>query len=227
MTDGAEIPADRPHPEDAVWTASNERPGRVGLPAYLAGTPLAVFAGFDLSSALLVVSQRPQSDRHPLMASLSSGLLLAALSALLAALAYAGRAQSVDITPDQALSWWPETTLNPAQFDLTRRLVWASQEVVNRAVGRALFWWVAGLWITAAGIAVGVLSYGTAAGHWIAAFVLPAGLVPVTRLFSRSQTLAGAASKRMNLISDRARDLIVRPVTPPSGASGCDSSQVI
>src|ERR1022692_1794763 len=78
---------------DATWTGMQEAAGLSALPGFLAGTPVAVLAGFNLATAILVVSQRPNPDKWMIWASASSTCLFLGAAAFLVTMALSGRAQ--------------------------------------------------------------------------------------------------------------------------------------
>src|SRR4051794_13623304 len=84
-----------------VWAADSGT-NQDRLSQHLAGTPVALLAGFALSAALVVVSQRPSTeDEIPLTPSGAAAVLLGASGLFLAALVYAGRASAWARTPDE------------------------------------------------------------------------------------------------------------------------------
>lgn len=216
----------RPEGTDAIWASANEQPGRASLPTYLASTPLAVLAGFALTSALVVVSIRPRNDPQPQpdLASSSCGLFLFSVSLLLVSLAYGWQAQAASMTPDQALSWFPEARLNRNALEATRKLVWLSRQLAEKKIALARRWWLVALLFVASAIATAVLSYGCTTGHYVAAFAIVPGLIFVGYLFTRTPMLTGAAKETPTEISDAAANLILQeplkaPGTSPSAGS--------
>jgi len=61
--------------KDVVWTRAEQAPGRSTIPAFLAGTPVSVLAGFNFATAILIVSQRPRPDDWASWANWGAGLL--------------------------------------------------------------------------------------------------------------------------------------------------------
>jgi len=164
---------------DATWTGMQEAAGLSALPGFLAGTPVAVLAGFNLATAILVVSQRPNPDKWAIWASASSTCLFLGAAAFLVTMALSGRAQFLALDPAQAAAWWPEVALNEANLKSVRNRVWESQKRVADLIQKASFIWIAGLVLTAAGAGSGVLSYKINFGHWLAAGALLLGAAVV------------------------------------------------
>ena len=179
------------------------------MPAFLAGTPVAVLAGFDFSSTLVVLSQRPTEDSWERWAGASAGLFLIAATCFLVSLALAGRAQFVMVTPDQAAAWWPEIRLDGARLDRVRSIVWESRDVVKARVHQARRAWTFGLWFTALAVGVGILSYGFGAERLVAAAVALLGVAVVSLVDGRQDSLAGAKDQELTTLTPRAASLVV------------------
>ena len=198
------------------------------LPTFLAGTPVAVLAGFDLTTAILVVSQRPMVDHWSTLASFSSTLLLIGATAFLATLALAARAQFIVIDPGQAHAWFPEMVLDDEIFNNMRKIVWVSQERVADLVKQATWSWSFGLFLTGIGAGLGVLSYGINAGHILAACVLGVGSLVVVCILNRRTDRVPNRVKRMKnlppLLTDRALDLMLKGGSPATEARGTNDT---
>jgi hypothetical protein len=213
-------------PTVRVWTTNQEAPGKTTIPGFLGGTPIAVLAGFDLTSALFVVAQRPQADHWTRDAGLSSAGFLIASALLIGALAFAGRAQFVLITPDQAKSWWPELALNQTELRKIREVVYASQDHVDRLIKSASKGWLAGLWMTAAAFGLGAWSYGLqhtvllVGGALAALILLAASWVFIGEEHLRPAPVHPLTTDAERLLhDDRFEDLASIPPTRTEGAT--------
>jgi hypothetical protein len=216
-------------PDDLVWSGNQQVSGLYALPTLLAGTPVAVLAGFDLATALLVVGQRPTPDHWDTWATSSSTLLLCGAAAFLATLVLSVRAQFVAIDPEQARTWFPEMVLGDGPLETIRKLVWQSQQRIKRLMLAAVWVWTGGLMLTAVGAALGVLSYKINFGHILAACVLGLGTSVVAVMFNWS---TGRVPKELRSakppphLTSRARELILggRSAVVDPKAKGADSS---
>ena len=175
---------------DAVWTNVNEAAGKIAIPGYLAGTPVAVLAGFALASAIFILGTRPNPDHWPDLASASCGALLLASAFFLVTLALAGRAEFVTLSPDQAETWWPELALDKASLEVVRDRVWHSQAETEKRIDQAVKSWIVGLVFFVGGSVLGVLSYDTTTAHGL--LVIPFVVVSLFAgiIFLRDDSLA-------------------------------------
>lgn len=198
-------PAD---PANVVWTKAGQAPGQNTIPAFLAGTPVSVLAGFNFATAILIVSQRPDPDRWTNWANWGSGLLFVGAAVFLVALALAGSAQFATMTPDQAAAWWPELALNTDELQAVRDRVWTAQARTKRLIFWATLAWLVGLLLTSGGAAAGILSYGTTPGHKYAALALGISMVLVVLVYLSN--LTGGKQQSALPLSEAATALMLR-----------------
>ena len=125
-------------------------------------------------------------------------------------LAFAGRAQFLTVTPDQAAAWWPEMALDEDQLTRVRDLLWTAQSRTRRLITISTAVWIFGLMITAAGAAAGLLSYGTSHSqcvcsrlHWEPAWSSSRSCT--------SSILKAANREQAKKLSDRATTLMLEP----------------
>jgi hypothetical protein len=204
------------HKADHVWSKTEQAPGRSSIPGFLAGTPVSVLAGFNFTSAILIVSQRPMPDHWAIWSNWASGLLFVGAAVFLIVLALAGRAQFVSMTPEQAVSWWPELALDKDELTKVRNRVWTAEQRTKGLITTSTRVWVLGLVLTAAGAATGLLSYGTTHGHICVAVALGVSMVIVALVYFINPE--GAKSTPAQELSDRATELMLRaPEVSPLG----------
>lgn len=172
-----------------AWSSSREVSGFNELPTFLAGTPVAVLAGFALATAVLVISQRPASGYGATMATWSATFLLIGAAVFLATLALSARAQFVAMDPEQARIWFPQIGLSEDALKAVRKNVWRSQRWIRKLVRAATVTWTLGLILNAVGAALGVLSYKIDAGHVLAACAFGVGTLVVAILFLYPTTM--------------------------------------
>lgn len=194
---------------DVVWTKAEYAPGRSTIPAFLAGTPVSVLAGFNFATAILIVSQRPEPDDWAPWANWGAGLLFVGAGMFLVVLALAGQAQFVSMTPDQAAAWWPEMALDKNHLAAVRDRVWTSQKRLKRLIFWSTLGWIVGLLLTAAGAAAGILSYGTTTGHVYAAIALTASMAIVALIYGFN--IRGGRAVTAPALSPEATALMLRP----------------
>ena len=159
-------------PHDATaqftWTTTAEVSQRHRA-GYLGGTPIAVLAGFTLTTAVTVVGQRPtEATALAALAPWSSLALVISSGCLFLALVWTGWATDVLVTPDEALSWFPEGRLDAERFEDARYLVRRGRVRSTALLRRALALWSTGVAVGGAGLSLALLSYGTNAGFVVA-----------------------------------------------------------
>lgn len=140
--------------------------------ARLFTTPVALLAGFTLTSALVVVSQRPDGEASvPALAGFAAALLLVSSALFLVALVVAGWAAADAQSPGDVMLWHPEGRVDPIRFRMARQLVSQGRSDATRELVTAGRLWCGGVFLTGVGTCLALLSYETTRPLVLAAVV--------------------------------------------------------